>query len=298
MPFRIKRGETAWHALRRVAREQVARAIAEAADRAVPADERVHRMRTRLKKARAALALAGGREPRAARRDDRWLRDAGRRLAAARDAGVAEAVLHELVAQHRGRIDRGVRRDLGAVEGLLRGLHPPAGVEACLAETAAFLRRGRRDLGKGGRPRGGGQRSVERGLRASFRAARRTHRAVRAGGGAERLHDWRRAVKRLGYQLRLVRRVAPDLWITIGVPLEALGDRLGAAHDLAALREWIDARGDAVVKDERRRLHAWIDRSAAVMRRQALAAGAPILVHRPKQVARRFGDAWAAWRAR
>ena len=60
MAYRIKRKERVGKAIRRILREQLRRAIACARDRDGVQEERVHDVRTRLKRSRAALELIGG----------------------------------------------------------------------------------------------------------------------------------------------------------------------------------------------------------------------------------------------
>ena len=61
MAYRIKRKERVGKAIRRILREQLRRAIECARDRDGVQEERVHDVRTRLKRSRAALELIGGR---------------------------------------------------------------------------------------------------------------------------------------------------------------------------------------------------------------------------------------------
>ena len=60
MAYRIKRKERVGRGIRRILREQLRRAVESARDRGGDQDERVHDVRTRLKRSRAALELIGG----------------------------------------------------------------------------------------------------------------------------------------------------------------------------------------------------------------------------------------------
>jgi hypothetical protein len=88
MGYRIKRKERVGKAIRRILREQLGRAVDSARDRDNPQDERVHDVRTRLKRSRAALELIGAEVGRRAKKTDRRLRNRGRRLARPRDVMV------------------------------------------------------------------------------------------------------------------------------------------------------------------------------------------------------------------
>ncbi|HEY6476340.1 MAG TPA: CHAD domain-containing protein, partial [Polyangia bacterium] len=88
MGYRIKQKEQVGKAVRRIVREQLRSAIRAARDRKLDQEDRVHEVRTRLKRSRAALALIRGEAGSKAARDDRKLRDAGRLLAKPRDLAV------------------------------------------------------------------------------------------------------------------------------------------------------------------------------------------------------------------
>src|SRR4029077_9198554 len=88
MGFRIKRKERVDEAVRRIVRAQLGAAIRVARETDGSQEDRVHEVRTRLKRSRAALALIGRRVGKAAERDDKRLRDAARRLARPRDLAV------------------------------------------------------------------------------------------------------------------------------------------------------------------------------------------------------------------
>ena len=57
MPFRLKPKETLEDGLKRIAREQVDRAIAEIDDESLPRDEAIQQVRKRCKKIRGAVRL-------------------------------------------------------------------------------------------------------------------------------------------------------------------------------------------------------------------------------------------------
>ncbi|HSS37217.1 MAG TPA: CHAD domain-containing protein, partial [Polyangia bacterium] len=88
MAYRIKRREPVGKGLRRIVGEQIRKAVRAARDRSRPQEERVHEVRTRLKRSRAVLALIRVQGGSQVRRDDRRLRDAARILSRPRDLAV------------------------------------------------------------------------------------------------------------------------------------------------------------------------------------------------------------------
>jgi hypothetical protein len=256
MSFRIGRREPMRRAVGRVAAEEVAAACAAAADEARPLDERVHAVRVRLKRARAALRLVR-------RRGDRALRDVGRALAPARDEAIARATLADLGvplrgARHAARDAAGLKRTAAALEGL--ELRAPKVRRSGRAARRAFVR--------------------------GYREARRRLRDLRSDGAPERFHAWRKVVKRLALQARLLRRVAPALSRELRGPLEELAERLGELHDLSVAETRLGprAKGSGLLA----RLHA----RGTAQRIAALALGRRALAARPRQIRRRLRAGW------
>lgn len=106
MPYRLGDGEGADHAIRRCAGEQLDRAIAELSDgvKTDPVDA-VHAARKALKKERSLLRLArGSLSSSVRRRENAALRDAGRRLSAARDADVLVQAIEDLAERYAGQL--------------------------------------------------------------------------------------------------------------------------------------------------------------------------------------------------
>jgi hypothetical protein len=262
MSFRIGRREPIGRAVRRVAAEELAAALANAEDEARPLDERVHAVRVHLKRARAALRL--GRR----RRVDRALRDAGRALARARDEAIARATLADLGAPPR-------RAPSKARDG------------ADLARAAAAL--ARVELRAPRASRGAGH-AARRAFARDYREARRRLATLRADDAPERFHSWRKVVKRLALQARLLRSVTPALSRQLRAPLDALAERLGDLHDLSVAEARLGPRPPA--SD----LLARLSTRAAGQRAAALALGRRALATRPREVRRQLRAQWRSAR--
>jgi len=296
MPYRIKRKEAVRKAAVRITREQLDRAVDEARDLRRPMDDRVHQLRARIKRARAALHLvqSNGHLRGRARRDDRWMRDVARSLARSRDATVQADTLRKLAERFPEELPRAgealtrievrvVRRDAGRKIG------------GQLDRAVTALKRGCDGIGRWAV--NSGRRAVERGIRLAYRKARRLARGLRVDDTPERFHGWRKTVKRLGHQLRLLREAGPELWWTLGAPLERLGELLGDAHDLASLRARVAAEPQLFgTAGDRKVLLAVLDRESAALQAEARGLGAEVLSARPREIAARVDRAWRAWR--
>jgi CHAD domain-containing protein len=201
--------------VRRVARDQLGTAAEGLEDPADPV-EAVHDARKRLKKTRALLRLARpAMRADAFRAYNRELRDQGRALSGARDADVMVQTVDAL-AEHNSR--RVKRAHLMAVRGRFAaraaGELPEHRVPALAREVDRW-------------PLGGI--SSETLVEAVTTTYRRGRKAAAKPATTENLHEWRKRVKDLWYQARLlgIKRLANEA--------KALSKPLGDDHDLAVL---------------------------------------------------------------
>ncbi len=184
--------------------------------------EAVHDARKRLKKARALLRLARpAMRADAFRAYNRELRDQGRALSGARDADVMVETVDAL-AEHNTR--RVKRAHFMAVRGRFvaraAGELPDHRVPALAREVDRW-------------PLGGI--SSETLVDAVTKTYRRGRQAAAEPATTENLHEWRKRVKDLWYQARLlgIKRLAKDA--------KALSKPLGEDHDLAVLSAQLEA---------------------------------------------------------
>jgi CHAD domain-containing protein len=300
MPYHVRRHEPLDDLFDRLVGQELARAVAAAADPALSVEERVHELRSRLKKARAVVRLVrahGGHQARRARRDDHWMRDVARALAAAREALVLPMTLQRVSEASRNtKPAPDLIRLLGSAEAAARRqLSPPAQarIERALEKAAGALRGYRSRLAHASlsHPR----RILLDGLVTSYRDARRALSRLPPESSPEPLHRWRTQVKRLGYQVRLLRRIAPAIWRALGAPLERLGDELGEAHDLVVLESWIASEAPISGPAARARLTGAITEVRHQREREARAAGEKLLREKPRVLEEKLKKAWRAW---
>ena len=295
MGYRIKQKEQVGKAVRRIVREQLRGAIRVAKDRKLGQEERVHEVRTRLKRSRAALGLirrdAGGK----AARDDRKLRNAGRLLAKPRDLAVQAHTFRVLGTRLRTELPPRLLARLASAERQIRRSLEPHEVERDLKRAARALRRLRGELAKWG---------VDKGRRAIGDSVTRTYRhgldrleAARAEPSAERFHQWRKQVKALSYELRIIAAAVPELATTLIPKVERLGEILGQVHDLDCVKataelhpRWFGraADGEAVL--------AAVDERRAELENEALALAATVFAGRSRDVRALVKTGWKLWR--
>jgi CHAD domain-containing protein len=220
-------------------------------------------------------------------------RTASRRLSASRDAQVKLETLTAL----RERFGEELPED--AVEAwstLLSWEHEELGDEDALAvqiESAiSEIEVGRDEVGRW-------RLSVESwdlfapNIKRTYGRGRREMERVRAKRRAEDVHQWRKRVKDLWYQLRIAREMWPALLGETADQAHELADLLGDHHDLTVLREDLMAREELSGK---KALVTAVEQRQDELLVGALDIGARLYAEKPKALLRRFSAYWESWR--
>ena len=292
MGYKLERKERVEDGLRRIVREQLRRAIKAARAAGQDQEQRVHEVRTRLKRSRAALAMVGGRR---VARDDRRLRDVARLLAKPRDLAVQAHTFRVFGTRLDASLPPGLAAKLAGAEQKLRLELRPKRVERKLRRSARALRKLRRTLDRW--PVSHGRRTVALGIAASYRRARRGFADVRERPSERRFHDWRKQVKALWFQLRLVRGAVPELGTTLVPKVERLAEVLGTLHDLDCVKvtvelhpRWFGRRGEADL------VLGLVERRRAEVEAEAIAVAETVFSGRARDVRALVEIGWEIWR--
>lgn len=290
MSFRIDPGAPLDAEIRRIAGEQIGKAVAELSAPKPGEDphEAIHDVCKRMKKLRALFRLVRSGNEAFFKAENARYRDTARTLSAARDrTALIEALdsLHEHVpaslsteavdaafAPLRQELEA-KRRQALAAEGDLDALIA-ATIDALHASEAAleplsFRRRRWTEIVTGGYAR----------TQAEARAALK--RAEKSGDAGD-LHELRKHVKYLGFHLALLAPLWPEAFAPMRDAAGKIGDDLGRDHDFSVLRAEIDAEKHALVL-------ALMDRCQAELQRDGLSASRRLLAEKPAAAEARIG---------
>jgi CHAD domain-containing protein len=257
-------------------------------------DEAAHDARKRTKKVRALLRLARPElGDKAYRRENSALRDAARLLSPVRDAWVLVEALDDLVTPPD--------EDLSA--------EAVAGFRAVLTAEHRELQTGQEENGALFQAAEGfekvlagvsrwpmknhGWGSLDEGLEDVFRRGRQAMDRARSKGRADDFHEWRKQVKYLRHQFGLLREVWPDVLEAMEDTADELGERLGADHDLAVLRERVEAE-PSLAPDVRKALLRRIVTRRKEHQRESLVLGQRLYAEKPAALRQRLGRLWNA----
>lgn len=281
--------------IRRIAREQIDRAVEDLASHAE--DERaVHEARKRMKRLRALVRLARTAQPDFAQVENARYRDAAKAVSGARDrVALIEALdgLARRFAEESPRLFAKSRRTL--TERRDQALGASGDLPARIAETLDALQAGRARLDGFALPHKPRRQrdALTGGLVANLVQARRDHRALRRSPDAERFHDLRKRVKYLGHHLRLLEPLWPNVLSAMREDAEDAAEALGRDHDYAVLLAEIDAeptRFGSVA--EVARLRQLLASHGAELRAGALRHVDRLLAEEPQAFAARIGQLW------
>jgi CHAD domain-containing protein len=300
--------ETPAKGLQRIALAQLDLAIELLREEADTAEEEaIHETRKAFKRLRALMRLSEDQiGADAARRERKILRDAGRRLAGARDAEVMVATLEDVLRREPPKLAR--RRSVVELREHLQRertlaaqrMREDAGArESVLQELLAM--RLRVQLWR--LPEHPALELTGPGLGHIYRSGRRSRRRVRTHTGEHRdrtMHRWRKHTKELRYALEALdvedgkrgdrqhkRKHKHKHIRKLAARADALGELLGEDHDLVVLAAHIRAYEPLRRRRRtRKRLLRAISRRRAKLRKRTMRRGSQLYEHKPAKFVR------------
>ena len=300
MEYRLKRGESAPEGVRRMAAEQLDKALEHLACQDGKRDKHIHEARKATKRLRALVRLVRrelGDEVYAL--ENQCYRDAGQRLSELRDATVLVETLDRLVESlgkdvPKSRFAR-VRAWLAERRDLAYGQATSS--DRVAQEVIADLTQARERLEDWNLQRQGWG-GIRVGLQRIYARGRRDFAAAYALPSDEAFHDWRKQAKYLWYHTQILENIWPSVMQAWTEELDQLGELLGQDHDLAVLRttvlaEFPRAGATATLRALETRIGEVRARKQAEARLQA----ERIYLERPRDFTRRLRGYWRVWQA-
>ena len=288
MGFRLKLRESLPDGLKRVFREQIGSALKLCRHPARQRGVTVHEVRKHLKKVRAAMRLAiteVGKDRHA--REDRCVRKIGRLVSDLRDAQVRLQTLIQLRDETaKGpednpfpRIEELLSLERESFSAAFAGWQKQAipqleGVEARLLQWPLQCLSWKQICG-----------AVEKIYKRGQRSLAKTINDL----DPENFHAWRKRVKDLWYQLRILQPLNRMVLTEMAHDAEVLGELLGREHDLAFLWERLEKESsDEALRDELAQLEKLIRKRGKRLRTNALELGRRFYAEPAKAFAKRI----------
>jgi CHAD domain-containing protein len=298
LAYRLKRKETVPDGVRRVAKQQLARAAGELGDERLEPADQIHQVRKRLKKLRALLRLVRddiGKSAYQAENDR--LRTLGRRLSAARDAQVMLDTAVALAGDHpelatsgfdalRSYLQSQLERE--AVDDRSAG-HLIDEVSGELAAADARVDDWPLDTN--------GFSGLAPGLRRAYKKGRKALKHLDNDSTDDHLHAWRKRVKDQWYHGRLLESVWPEVMSCRVDELKKLSELLGDYHDLAVFQATLGQLPEDILCDgSDAQWNRCVAQEKDMLRRNAEQLGARVYAEPPKAFEHRLKRYWQTWR--
>ncbi len=251
--------------------------------------EAIHEARKDVKKIRSALRLvrdALGDE--VWRRENEHYRDVARKLSDFRDAEILVEALDELGERFGPPARERSARLRTQLEQENRAAHDEGRVERAMSAAVAELVAGRARIDE--LPlKGDDWELIGPGLHRSYRRGRKRLRVVEEQTTVANMHELRKRVKDLWYQLRLIRDADKHLIGQLADHAHDLSDHLGDDHDLALLRDEVQRRDDSFAQpSDQRHLLEEIDQRRGELQFAAISLGGRIYDEKPKKFTNRL----------
>jgi CHAD domain-containing protein len=299
MSYEFQTGESVQEGIRRIAHEQLGRAIANLAPTSVHGDEAIHEARKSLKRLRALLRLARGElGEEIYRRNNECMRNAARELAGLRDAAALREALDELLQWLGSRAPRSRFKPIATWLASRHADHfEDRGMQLVELTSNVHGRLRILDAEVDDWPRHrDGWRTLSAGLRRVFLRGRREYAEVLWLPTDEALHCWRKRVKYLRYHHQLLQPIWPEIMDAAIDQADELGELLGKDHDLALLAAACTCgNGNAGHPSTLRALNRRIAERRLELQARCRVLGQRIYTERPKDFVRRLRGYWDSW---
>jgi CHAD domain-containing protein len=300
MSLELKPDKSLRKNIRRFARKQLDRALEVLTKaRKRPRDEAVHEARKGFKKIRALLRLVRPEiGERSYREENTRFRDAARPLTEVRDAKILIETLDNLIKNFEEHIDGRSFADVKkTLEANLHAVRMRVLVEQnAFAKAAAAVRQARKRIKAWTDVRDKWS-AVGKGLIDTYRRSARAFREAAVDPTPERLHEWRKQIKYLYYQLQILRPLWPERMEELAHEADRMGELLGDDHDLAVLRKTLTGDSGRFGESDVEVLVALIDRRRAELEKEAITLGQRFFQDRPRDFGRWLKGNWKTWRA-
>jgi CYTH domain-containing protein/CHAD domain-containing protein len=298
MAFRLEHAESVGVGVRRVALERlddaIARLVGLPTAGPTQVESSVHEIRKHCKELRGLMRLVRPALGSEYRRSNRAVRDAADELSSIRDAQALLATFADLReaeggdGRHGAELDSVERAqaDKAAAAGRAIGSDDPRVERAHRALTEVRDRAAQWEMPDGFDALAGG-------LEATYQRGRRGLRRATRDITDERMHEWRKRVKYLWYQMRLLEPTAPSVLSPLVDRLDDLADALGDDHDLAVLVHSLETEEELFGGHEQ--VEPAVDlarRRQTDLRRRAFSLGARLYAEAPEAFVARIGSYW------
>lgn len=296
MSYRLSEDEGLSDGLKRIVLEQIDKALENLKPTSRNKDVAIHDARVCIKKVRALLRLMrdslGNQTYRA---EDIANRDAGRALSKARDSVALLEVVDKLIDHFSDQLSTDPFASIRAPLMHSRKVRQKDRKSA-MTEAAKALRQARQRVKKW--TGSVHHQALARGQTRVYKRGQSGFETACDKPSVENFHEWRKQVKHLLNQTRVLRPLWPNMMKAWAAELTTLGKLLSEDHDLAILREKVSKQlEESENRTEIEALVALVDKRRNELQISARVLGARIYAEKPRTFIGRTEAYWQAWRS-
>ena len=294
MAYKLNPTESFSEGIKRIVCEQVDKAL-ENLKASRNKDEAVHDARVCVKKVRAVLRMIeDSLGNKAFDEEDIAYRDVARRLSKVRDSTAMLEILDKLTSHFSDQLAPDAFDKIKAR--LQRSKSDQRrGAKTAMSQAAKSLRKARKRIE--GWTDLEAKESLSQGLKRTYKSGLKSLKVVNDKGSVDAFHEWRKHVKHLLYQTRILRPIWGRIMKALIRELDALGEFLSEHHDLALLRDSVAKLLNKDNEVEIEALIALIDQRRGELELQARQLGARIFAETPHAFASRNEAYWKTIRS-
>lgn len=299
MSYQFQAGESISKGIKRIATEQIDKAIAELNDtNESDIDRAVHQARRRLKETRAVVRLVRDRlGKKVYKRENARFRDIGHGLACLRDSKVKIITLDTLPNHFTNTVEpeafTNIRREL---QDEYRQEYQRI-IEQDLVTLVKHQLKDARGAIANWKIGSNDWSAIDESLERVYRRGYKGLDKAISDPTAENLHDWRKRVKYLRYHLCILSPIWTKMMEAWVDRTHELSNYLGDEHDLAVLKDFILDRSEKFEREKISAIINLIDRRRAELQSTAIILGKRIYTERPKKFVNRLGNYWQIWQS-
>ena len=300
MAFYLKQDETVAESIKRICKEQIAKAIDEIEDKSLARETTVHQIRKRCKKIRGVTRLVRPHMEKTYQTENAWFREMARLFSGLRDADVFIDAYDETMEYFAEQVERpefaSIRRGLT----LLRQhrLEQENDIGERLATFKKKAEEARDRIGDWPLKNSNAYGMLRSGLLKTYKRGRKAMENAYANPSPAAFHEWRKRVKYHRYHLRLLGRAWSPVVLKSWTEAKKLSDLLGDDHDLAELQRTLLEADHGFGKN--RTVNAFLgllEQRRRMLQTESYFLGLRIYAEKPKALGRRFQIYWNAWHA-
>lgn len=298
MGYFFQQSESPAIAVRRIAFEEIDKAINELESSTLSNHEIVHQVRKRCKKMRGLLRLVRSCAGPMYQKENAWFRDSAQALSPFRDAQTLIESCDKLLNHYSDAVHTGSFAELEYRLGLFRD---ELAAEQGDLESGLIEFRQRMLQAKGRVEdwplREDGFELIVEGFANTYQHGRRALKRAYREPKPENFHEWRKQVKYHWFQIRLLKNLWPELLEARSKELKKLSESLGDDHDLTVLENYLLEKPDKFGSEKM--IDAFIGllrQRQEHLREAARPLGRRLFAEKTSSCVQRFDCLWHVWK--